>query len=127
MPCFVTIGAEQGVSKDLFMLTPKRPPIADHPIWAKLRGYWNLQPKSKNQGRFPLRPLPAMLEAETLDVKVTCVCDEQFCPFRQGSMFFTAPGHTSCSTTELAHHWALWAKLDIGKKHAENVQYGLYE
>lgn len=102
------------------MLTPKRPPIADHRVWPTL--HFNLQPKSKNQRRFPLRG-----GITPSGVKVPCVCGEMFDPFRDGSMFFTAPGHTSCSTTELARHWALWAKLEIGKLHAENVQYGFFE
>jgi len=110
------------------MLTPTKPPIAELTIWESLRPYWNLQPGSKNQRRFVLRrALPASLQMELDGVRVPCVCGEMFCPFREGMVFFTAYHHTSCSTTDLVERWALWAKLDIGKLHAENVQYSLYE
>lgn len=107
------------------MLTPERPPIADHPIWPKMFPFWNLQRGSKNQRRFPHHPLPDDLD--TANVIVPCVCGQEFAPFRGGSMFFTAPEHRSCASTPTARHWALWAKLEIGKVHAEHVQYELYE
>lgn len=102
------------------MLTPEKPPIASHRCWPNLE--FNLQPKSKNQRRLPLRGgiTPA-------GVQVPCVCGVLFDPFRDGSMFVTAPGHTSCSVSQQARNWAAWVKIEIGKLHTSNVQYGLYE
>ena len=101
------------------MLTTEKPPIAYHHVWPTLR--FNLQRESLNQRRFPL------VGGHTpINVEVECVCGELFNPFRDGSMFFTAPGHRSCASSERARHWALWAKVEIGKLTGVVVQDGLY-
>jgi hypothetical protein len=53
------------------MYTPIKPPIADLPIWKEVRGRFNLQLESKNQGRYPL---PGKMPEGIL---VTCVCGEK--------------------------------------------------
>jgi hypothetical protein len=104
------------------ILVTKKPPIAYHSVWSSIVGRFNLQPRSLNQRRFPLKG-----GQTPVGVKVTCVCGEQFDPFRDGSMFFTAYGHRSCAATPTARHWALWAKVEIGKLTGVIVQDGLYD
>jgi len=101
------------------MLTPEKPPIAEHHVWPTLT--FHLQMSSKNQRRFPLKcPMPK-------GVTVPCICGELFNPFRHRSMFFTAAGHRSCASTPTVRHYALWAKLEIGKLKGVIVQEGLYD
>lgn len=112
------------------MLTPERPPIADQDIWPRIQSWFNLQPESKNQRRFPLQgATPRALQQLARAVRLQCVCGETFAPFRGEmlTMFFTAPGHRACAGTETARHWSLWAKLHIGKLAGVTVQYGLYD
>ena len=101
------------------MLTPEKPPIAEHPVWSTLT--FRLQLDSLNKRRFPLScPVPD-------GVIVPCVCGEPFNPFRAGSMFMTAPGHRSCASTPTARHYALWCKVAIKKLTGVTVQGGLYD
>jgi hypothetical protein len=101
-------------------LTTERPPISYHRCWSTL--HFNLQPHSLNQRRFPL------VGGKTpTGVRVQCVCKELFDPFREGSMFFTAPGHRSCAATPRARRWAAWTKCEIGKLTGVTVQDDLYD
>lgn len=102
------------------MLSTEKPPIAYHRCWPTLR--FNLQRASLNQRRFPL-----VGGRTPQGITVACVCGEQFDPFRDGSMFFTAPGHRSCAATPQARRWALWAKVAISKLQGVTVQDRLYD
>lgn len=110
------------------MLTPERPPIAEHPIWERLQSQFNaLSRTSLNQNKFPLFLLPDGLKMDLLSVQVQCICGDLFPPYRHGLIYLTAHGHRSCAASPRARHWALWLGLEIGKRHADHVQYGLYD
>lgn len=110
-------------------LTPEKPPIAEHPIWERLRSQFNtISRTSLNQNKFPLLPLTDDdLRRGLLDVQISCICDDLFPPYRHGLIYFTAHGHRSCAASQRTRNWALWLGLEIGKIHADHVQYGLYD